>query len=241
MATQQIKSLSKGLRVIKAIAESKESITATELATRLKMDKSTLSRIISTLLEHDLVKYSLNSKRLMVSDGLLTLTNGKIRQEYLIHRAKPFLRELAQKTNECAHLACYEADHVLYLDIIDSNQALKVSHGVGTRAPLHCTALGKILLAYGVARISKEPLKSYTHKTITDPSALEIHLKSVLANRVAIDDEEFEYGIRCVAAALVDNGKVVGAIGISGPTTRLQLDRINHYAEIIFQVANRFD
>lgn len=241
MSTQRVKSLSKGIRVMKAIADSKESITASELAQNLGMDKSAISRIVSTLIEHDFVNYAGKSKRLVVGEGLRTLVNGHISHEYLIQRTRPLLKELAERTGECAHLAVYGDGHVLYLDIVDSNQTLKVSHGVGTKAPLHCTALGKILLAYDVAPISNSSLNAFTHKTITDPSALEIHLKSIKANRIAIDDEEFEYGIRCVATALVDKDTVVGAIGISGPTTRLTLEKVNQYGKIVIKIAEGFE
>ena len=226
---------------MKAIAGSEDSITASELAQNLGMDKSAISRIVSTLIEHDFVRHVDGSKRLVVGEGLRTLVNGHISYEYLIQRARPLLKELEERTGECAHLAGYGDGHVLYLDIVDSNQTLKVSHGVGTKAPLHCTALGKILLAYGVAPISNSSLKAFTHKTITDPSALEIHLKSIKANRIAIDDEEFEYGIRCIATALVDKDTVVGAIGISGPTTRLTLEKVNDYGKIVTRIAEEFE
>ena len=205
------------------------------------MDKSSVSRIVSTLIEHDFVKYVGESKRLVIGEGLLSMISGQINHDFLIRKANPYLNELAQKTGECAHLGAYGDECVLYLDIVDSHQTLKVSHGIGTKAPLHCTALGKILLAFGVAQVPAGGLKSYTHKTITDPSALEIHLKSVKTNRFAIDDEEFEYGIRCVATVLSDAGKVVGAIGISGPTTRLSLEKINNYANTLLQVAKGFE
>lgn len=240
MPTQHIKSLSKGIEVIKAIAGCKDSITASELAQTLQLDKSAVSRIISTLIEHDFVKYVDDSKRLVVGEGLISMITEQRGYDFLIHKAKPFLNELAQKTGECAHLGVYGDECVLYLDIVDSNHTLKVSHGIGTKAPLHCTALGKILLAYNVAPIPSGGLKPYTHKTITDPSALEIHLRSVKANGIAIDDEEFEYGIRCVATVLADAGKAAAAIGISGPTTRLSLEKINDYAGTVIQVAKRF-
>jgi DNA-binding IclR family transcriptional regulator len=119
-------------------------------------------------------------------------------------------------------------DHlsVLYIRIRESRQAVRMSSGLGSRAPAHCTSVGKVLLAYRsaetVGQVIENGLTRYTQNTITEPAALTAELASIRARGTAIDDEEIEVGLRCVAAPIRDHsGHVIAAISVAGPVQRM--------------------
>jgi len=150
--------------------------------------------------------------------------------------AKPYLRQLMERTGECAHLAVPAQGKALYIDQVASPATLRVNAEVGTMNPLHCTALGKALLAFGDADIPGT-LERFTPKTIKSKRALQEHLKEIRSSGYAVDDEEFDPGVRCVAVPIFDfRGKAIGAIGISGPSTRITPDRLPQLAAIVVEI-----
>ena len=142
------------------------------------------------------------------------------------------------KTGECAHLAIQAQRQALYIDQVESTAALRVESEIGTLSPLHCTALGKVMLAFADGHMPEE-LKPFTHRTVTDPSTLQAQLTQTADRGYAIDDEEYNYGVRCVAAPVYDHrGLLVGAIGISGPAARVSLERIDEFGAIVKDTAD---
>ena len=142
------------------------------------------------------------------------------------------------KTGECAHLAIQAQRQALYIDQVESTAALRVESEIGTLSPLHCTALGKVMLAFGECRMPDE-FRSFTHRTVTDPSTLQAQLAQTAKRGFAIDDEEYNYGVRCVAAPVYDHrGVLVGAIGISGPAGRVTLERIDEFGTVVRETAD---
>jgi IclR family acetate operon transcriptional repressor len=124
----------------------------------------------------------------------------------------------------------------LYIDQAESPSSLRVTTGVGTLAPLYCTALGKALLAFASAPIP-ERLQAYTPRTITDHSLLQRHLDVVRDQGYAVDDEEFEIGVRCIAVPVYNfNDQCEAAIGVSGPTSRLTLENLPKMTEAVLEI-----
>jgi DNA-binding IclR family transcriptional regulator len=124
----------------------------------------------------------------------------------------------------------------LYIDQVESPATLRVNAQVGTMNPLHCTALGKILLAFGDTPIPST-LESHTSHTITDPRALQRELQNIRERGYAVDDEEFDQGIRCIAVPAMDyRGKLAGALGISGPSTRMTPERLPQLAASMVEI-----
>jgi IclR family KDG regulon transcriptional repressor len=120
---------------------------------------------------------------------------------------------------------------VIYLDVVEANQTVRVASRVGLRLPPFCTAVGKVLIASDseeeLRKKLPEELEKRTPKTTTDPKALVEHLKKVHKQGYAVDDEEFEEGVRCISAPVRDyTGNVVAAISISGPAMRMTEKKI---------------
>jgi len=233
----EIKSLARGLKLLERLALAENGAGITELATQLGIDKSSASRLVQTLASYGFAEQDPDTRRYRLGPRIVTLSRYMLTRMPLRDEAKPFLRRLVERTGEGAHLAILSQGGALYIDQVESPATLRATTGVGTVAPLHCTALGKVLLAFdGNARIPDE-LKAYTPRTITAPETLRMHLEQTRRQGYAIDDEEYEYGVRCVAVPVFDfRGKAVGAIGISGPAGRISLERLPDLASIVKQI-----
>jgi IclR family KDG regulon transcriptional repressor len=232
----EIQSLARGLQVLDILESSSEGIGITQIAERLNIDKSSASRILKTLANYGYADQSDSTRRYRLGPRVVQLGQNLLKKTPLRDEARPFLGRLVQRTNECAHLAVLSNAHAFYLDLVESSASLRVSAGIGTMAPLHCTALGKVLLAFNDEPVPRE-LDKYTPRTITDAETLRVHLEQARRQGYAVDDEEYEYGVRCVAAPIYDvNKDLVGAMGISGPVGRLALERIPQVAEIVMDV-----
>jgi DNA-binding IclR family transcriptional regulator len=235
----EIRSVTKAVRLLEALAKEPGPQGVSELSRQLKMDKSSVSRMLRTLEQGRLVACDETTGKYGLGLGLVHLGQRALRRLDLRTVARDSLVALVKKTNECAHLAVRAGDLALYVDQELPGQGAHVDVPVGAVAPLHCTALGKVLLAFGSERdresvLNKEPLESFTRRTLTDSAALRSHLATVRVRQVAFDDEEFSVGVRCIAAPVFGHdGSVIGAIGISGPSPRLGDDRLLQLEQIV--------
>jgi IclR family acetate operon transcriptional repressor len=233
----EIQSLGRGLRILDALGEATDGATLSDLTAILEVDKGTASRLVSTLVSYGYAERDETTRRIFLGSRVVTLSRSVLNRLPLREAAKPFLRELMERTGECAHLAVFSQGKALYIDQVESPATLRVNAEVGTMNPLHCTALGKVILAFCGAKISPN-LESFTPATIIDPSRLIIQIEQILKQGYAVDDQEFETGVRCIAAPVFDfRGKGIASIGISGPASRVTPDRINPLAEIVVGIA----
>lgn len=235
----EIQSLARGLKALDLLAESEDGLGITEIARQLEVDKSSASRLMQTLAGYGYAEQDGETRRYHLGPQIVTLSRRLLTRMPLRDQAKPFLRQLMERTGECAHLAILAQGQAMYIDQVESPATLRATTGVGTLAPLYCTALGKCLLAFGAAPLpTPAEMRAFTPRTLTNPETLRLHLEQTRRQGYAVDDEEYEYGVRCVAAPLFDyRGKVVGAIGISGPAGRVSLERIPALSAIVLEVS----
>ena len=232
----EIQSLARGLKILQLMADATDGIGVTELADQLGVDKGTASRMIQTLKNYGFVEQAPDGRRYQLGPVLVQLSRSVINRMPLRDTAKPYLRTLVDITGECAHLAIYAQEKALYIDQVESEATLRVNAEIGQMAPLHCTALGKVLLAFGDHPLPEE-LEMRTAATIITPGKLEIELDKVRGQGYAIDNEEYDLGVRCIAVPVYDiRSKIVGAIGVSGPAARMSMDRIDKLAEQVIHV-----
>ncbi len=233
----EIQSLARGLKILNLLEQARDGMGTTEVAKEMTIDKSSASRLLHTLANYDYVVQDDSSARYQLGPRLLTLGQRVLDRISLRDRARPFLDKLVDATGECAHLAILAQRQALYIDQVESSAALRVESEIGTLSPLHCTALGKAMLAFGDGAMP-DSLRPFTQRTITDQAVLQAQLLQIRQRGYAIDDEEYNYGVRCVAAAVHDHrGLLLGAIGISGPAGRVTLERIDDFGALVRQVA----
>ena len=231
---REIQSLARGLLILDIMANSGEGQSVTELARLLDVDKSTVSRLLKTLENYGFVQQEKNSRLYRPGKQFYAIGWQVINQHSLRETARPFIHRLAEQTGECSHIAVYSSGKAMVCDDVQPETSLlRVVGQTGRLLHMHNTALGKGLLAFGDYPLPGE-LPEVTEKTITDIEELEAHLEEVRTIGYALDDEENEVGVRCIAAPVYnDTGIVIGVIGISGPTIRLRQDLVDEYATLV--------
>jgi DNA-binding IclR family transcriptional regulator len=232
----EIQSLARGLKILDLLGQAADGMSITELSEILGVDKGSASRLVSTLARYGYAEKDEVTRRYHLGSQVVGLSRSVLTRLPLREVARPYLRQLMERTGECVHLAVTAQGKALYIDQVESPATLRVNAQVGTMNPLHCTALGKALLAFGAAEIPVR-LEQYTPCTIKNKKALREHLQEVRKIGYAVDDEEFDPGVRCIAVPIFDwRDKTVGAIGISGPSTRITPERLAHLASIVVEV-----
>ncbi len=225
-----IQTVSNALRLLEAFADAHE-LGVSELSRRLDLHKNNVFRLLATLQQGGYVEQSEDNDRYSLGPACLELGHSYARHHTLVRRARPILEELVRKVGETAHLAMLREHEVVHLDGVLSDKRVVTSLRVGERLPAHCTALGKVLLAFGEPReretfeqgmAGEGGLTAHTESTLRDTKALGAELEKVSVDGYGLDQEECEPGMCCVAAPVRDDrGEVVAAISISGPAFRM--------------------
>lgn len=222
-----IKVLNKALAVLEVLLEHKSPISMTEISEELHLYPSTIHRILDTLKYGGYVEQDPVTQKYQLGLKLLELGMVKLQQIDLIKEATPYLKELAKSCNETVHLGVLDGTSVLYLAKEESTQTIRMISYIGRRAPLHCTSLGKVLLANLSANKRERMLDNIeliklTENTITDKQELLDELHKIEQQGFALDREEHEKYVRCIGAPVRNHqGKVVAAVSISGPSYRV--------------------
>ena len=222
----RLSSVANAIRLTKAFSENEYEMGISALATRLGLAKSTVHRLATTLVEYDILEQNRETGKYRLGLALFELGTLVRRKMDAAGAAQEEIHQLAQATGETVQLAILDHLSVLYIRIRESRQAVRLSSGLGSRAPAHCTGVGKALLAFQpievVQQVIEQGLKRFTPNTITDSDMLLSELASIRARGYAIDDEEIEVGLRCIAAPIRDHsGQVVAAISVAAPVQRM--------------------
>lgn len=222
----RLSSVANAIRLTKAFSEHEYEMGISALAQRLGLAKSTVHRLATTLVEYDILEQNRETGKYRLGLALFELGTLVRRKMDAVSESRDQMHALVEMTGETVQLAVLDHLSVLYIRIRESRQAVRMSSSVGARAPAHCTSVGKVLLAHQPLEIVKQVidngLKRYTRNTITAPEALLEELASIRSKGYAIDDEEIEVGLRCVAAPIRDHsGQVTAAISVAAPVQRM--------------------
>jgi len=238
-----IKVLNKTFSILEILLQQGSAMNMTELSKKLDLYPSTTHRILDTLRHWGYVEQDLNTQKYQLGLKLLELGMAKLHQMDLVREATPYLKELVKQCNETVHLGVLEEGEVLYLAKEESSQTIRMISYVGKRAPLHCTALGKILLAYMPEEERKKILEDrglprLTENTITDRNKLEKELSKIQKQGFALDQEENEKDVQCIAAPIRNcQGEVIAALSISSPAFRIDKNAQNNLKEALLETS----
>ena len=218
---ERLSSVTSAIRLLKAFSEDEVDIGISDLARRLGIAKSTAHRLAVTLVSEGMLEQDRGNGKYRLGIGLFGL-GALVRQRMEVsNEARPFLYDLREKINESVHLAILDNVEIMYVYHLESTHAIRMRSDLGVRKPAYCTAEGQAILAFqpqeAIDRVIAAGLTPRTPKTIT---AAEKFLKALAVVRqrgCAIEDEESELGMVCIAAPIRnDVGEVVAAVGIAG-------------------------
>jgi DNA-binding IclR family transcriptional regulator len=217
------------------VLESQTPPLLTELARTYDLPKSTTSRILSALERQGLLLRDRNGA--YVAGSILTqFARGQNHDSVLVARMHSVLEVLANRTGETANLAVPGNGDLKLIDQVDGQYLLSATNWIGKSVPYHASALGKVLLAYAAVTIPSGRLEKRTAKTITSRTRLLEELEIVRKKGFALLVDELEEGLVAVAAPIREqDGRVVGAISVSGPSTRLTQKDLFKIGELIIE------
>ena len=203
------------------VIEGTEPASFTELAAASGLAKSTTSRLLTALERHQLVRRDPDG-RFWPGELFVRYAWQGTADADLVAVAQPYLDQLGELTGETINLGMESGNTVQQVAQVDSRYMIGGTNWVGLAVPLHCSASGKVLLAYGAAEIPAEPYEARTQNTITGRSRLEAELALARERGYAVTDEELERGLIAFAAPVFRyDGAVVAAMSVSAPTTRM--------------------
>jgi len=239
-----VQSIHRGLAILEEIAFSGNQYGVTELARKLGLNKTTVYRLLSTMEAKGYIEQNPETGRYGLGLRVLELGSAALNKMTLRSVALPFLEELMSRTNEAVNLVVLNNGEALYIEKVESQSTIRMHFQVGKRSPAHCTAVGKVLMASNPKDMERilndKPLIRFTPNTITSQELLRDHLRQVAEQGYAIDDEEQEPGVRCIAAPVRDHtGRVVAAISVSGPVMRISRQRFDDLIPEIMATAEK--
>jgi IclR family transcriptional regulator, acetate operon repressor len=218
--------------LLSEVVHSADPMTFTELSAASGLAKSTTSRLLLALERNGLVRRD-DHGRFLPGEMFVSFAWRGGAEAGLVAVAQPFLEKLGKATGETINLAVTSNGMVEQIAQVDSTYMIGATNWVGLAVPLHCSALGKVMLAHGAAHLLPgQKLERRTDKTITTEVALKAELATVRARGYAVTDEELEPGLIAIAAPIHGyDGAVIAALSVSAPTTRMTKDRVAGTAE----------
>lgn len=234
--------LRNGLDALLFVASNK-SVGVTELAARLGIDKSTASRVLATLQEANMVERHQDTHRYSLGPAVLQMHERYHRNLGVTAVARPVMERLAAEMRESVHLGVLANDQAVIVEQVLSDSRLVVNAQVGGNEPLHCSSVGKCLLAFAPDEARERllnglPLEAHTDNTITDLDRLQGELGRIRQLGYATDDEELSPGVRCVAVPIRDSrGAYLYALGTSGAAGRMTEAKLSRVVPLMLSAA----
>ncbi|MFC2077981.1 IclR family transcriptional regulator [Candidatus Bipolaricaulota bacterium] len=236
-----MKTLDRGFELLEYIVEAGQPVPASDLMKLTGLDRSTIYRYLGVLLERRYVQTDPERRGYTSGCRVLELSGSILAGLNVRDVARPLLLKLSNTLSLTAHLAIRDAGHILYIDKVETQRSLPIISRIGSQAPLYCTSLGKALLAYeepGVVEelLSTQNLLKRTENTITNLTSLQAELETVRATGFAVDNEENELGVYCMACPIFDVTETVcAAISVTG--LKRQFDQPEQIAEVLSEAS----
>lgn len=237
-----IGSVIKAIDIIELLSASEREIGATEISSHLNYGVSATYHILATLRMCGVIEQNPNTKKYRLGLKLCKIGNIAREQNHLSTYVQPYLKKLKELTGETSNLTILDNDEIIYIAQEESDKLVRMFTKIGARAPLYCSAAGKVLLAYQPKEkqdfiINGLSFYNFTKNTITSKKDLREELEEIKNIGYAFDNEERELGVECIAAPIFDfDDEVIGAISVSGPTTRFNQTTIDRFISDLLDI-----
>lgn len=240
--TKSVPALERTLTILEMLGNSRTGLTLSELTRNLKLAKSSVHYLLMTLERRGYLHRNSQTGRYMFGLKLFTLANMAVGGLRLREQARPFLIALGEKTKLTVNMAIKEQNEVVLIEKVEPPSIFRLATWVGQRLPLHCTGLGKALLAHlpepELDRVIKQGLLRHNENTIVSPRKLKEQLATIKQRGFAVDDEEATIGLRGLGAViLASSGEAIASISVSGTTSQINPDNLANLAAKVIQTA----
>jgi DNA-binding IclR family transcriptional regulator len=241
----RIPMLDRTLHVLELLAAAGDGLSIADLCRALAAPKSSVFNILATLEVRGYVRHANGAGKYVLTTRLYRLGSAAVAQLDVKRTLYPILLALVDHTGETANLGILDGDEAIYIESVEGHSRVRVAVTPGERIELHCTALGKVLLAHlppekAAAMLKGRRLKAHTPHTITSITALKSRLAIIRERGYSIDDEEDNADIRCIGAPIRDYaGSVVAAVSSTAPKHRLPDDQVAERARLVCDYAAR--
>jgi IclR family KDG regulon transcriptional repressor len=233
-----VRAVERALQILECFDGEHPDRGVSEIAQEVGLHKATAHRIMTTLLNFGYLERTADEQRYRLGVHLADLGSKVFRRMDVRREALPLMAQIVEHWDETCDLGLFDQGQVFYIEVLQGSHTLTIAAAVGQRLPAHCTASGKLFLAHLPPReldaLLSQPLAAYTDKTVTGPDMLRQQFEAIRQQGYGCDDEEFEAGIRAVSAPIRNHeGKIVAAMSVPGPTSRMTLDRVAEIAEAL--------
>jgi len=228
--SNSVRAVERALDLLMCFSQDEPALSLTRLAEQVSVPKSTAHRLLTTLENKRFVTRNKSTGMYQLGFRFLEMA-ALLRETDMEHWAQPYLEALSAECGETVDLAVLDGAHVIYLQVVESSQRVKLAVAVGQRLPAFCTASGKAFMAFlpaaQVEQILAEGLSRYTEHTKVSRAELEEDLRVTRERGFGISEQEYERDINAVAAPILnDEGHPVAVIAIAGPSFRLSRERM---------------
>ncbi len=237
-----VQSVDRAISILKCFNERKRELKLSEISDELGLNKSTVHGIINTLKKHGLIEQDENTQKYKL--GLYLIGLGELVVNSIDVRAigYPIIEEVCRTLEETVHAVVLDCTDVVYIDKKECDNSVRISTKIGSRNPAYCTADGKVMLAYLDLKkqtiIIPDDIPKFTKNTITNKDDIIEGLAVIKERGYAIDNEEYETGLVCVAAPVFDHsGAVKYAISVTGPSLRMTQEKISESIKVLKDAA----
>lgn len=242
-AQNTIKSLDRAMEVFEYLSAA-QGKALSSLASDLGQSPATVYRILVTLEGRGMVEFDQAEQLWHIGPRAFVIGTRFLRRTSLVDRARPIMRQLMETTGETANLGIEQNGHVLFVSQVETHATIRAFFPPGTLSRLHASGIGKALMAQmDTARIERllsgSQMEQFTEFTLTDPDALMADLRETRERGYAIDGEERNLGMRCIASPVFDiYGEAVAGISVSGPTSRVGAEQLPAFSKAVVAAAN---
>ena len=243
-----MKSVEKTIKILDCLSDAERSLGVTEISSLLSIPKSTLHRILTTLLNHSIVTRDSDTSKYRLGIQILKYANSFYDSFDFRQYSKNILKAVCMETNLTTFLCIWQDGKGIYIDSVVPSHNSHAHHlfvKVGKIMPFHCAASAKVLLAYQTPKeisriITNNQFRKYTSKTITDPDMLKKHLQTVKLQNFAVCDEELEVGIRAISVPIKDlNNQPIASLTITGLVSRIPINKLSYFIENLTKAAEK--
>lgn len=238
-----VQSVDRTLTILEVLSDYNEGLGITEISKLIDLHKSTVYRLLGTLIYKGYVIQDMASNKYKLSLKLYELGCKRVSSMDILKSSKSYTEKLMKRVNEVVHLVIRDENDIVYIDKVEADNTIRMASTIGRRSPLYCTSVGKAILSYLPEEEVKQiwensKIEKLTEYTITDFNVFQKELAEIKEKGYAIDNEENELGVRCIGAPVFNhNGSIEGAISISGPAIRVTKEKIEEFSNEVKKYA----